>query len=160
LIATSQVLDAYTCLSAEYPNLPLRYADTLPVVNIGPKKRDVWVPAELCDIVAGTAYKVKLSGDETSQMIRYACKDPATNANTIVQQGFPQLGLAAPSQGPLSAFGIQVSGEMTTITARVLPPPTLSYKAGGRPNVKVCPYKLTMSIILTLRRTVAGTSWT
>jgi eukaryotic translation initiation factor 2C len=125
---------------AEYPNLPLKYADSLPVVDIGTVRRQILVPAELCDIVAGTAYMGKLDGDETAQMIRHACKDPATNATAIVSVGLPQLGLApadAP-QGPLAAFGIKVSGDMTTFTARVLPPPTLSYKAGGRPNVKVC----------------------
>jgi eukaryotic translation initiation factor 2C len=41
-------------------------------------------------------------------------------------------------QGPLAAFGIKVSGDMTTFTARVLPPPTLSYKAGRQMNVTVC----------------------
>jgi eukaryotic translation initiation factor 2C len=111
------------------------------------------VPAELCDIVAGTAYMGKLDGDETAQMIRHACKDPATNATAIVSVGLPQLGLApadAP-QGPLAAFGIKVSGDMTTFTARVLPPPTLSYKAGGRPNVKVCcpPCSLSSTDVLT-----------
>jgi eukaryotic translation initiation factor 2C len=131
-------------------------------VNIGSRNRDLFVPAELCDIVPGTAYMGKLDGDETAQMIRHACKDPATNANAIVGQGLPQLGLTPSNapKGPLQAFGIQVSGEMATITARVLPPPTLSYKAGGRPNVKVCSCSFAMSIILRLRRTVAGTSWT
>jgi eukaryotic translation initiation factor 2C len=99
----------------------------------------VLVPAELCDIVPGTAYMGKLDAYETSQMIKFACQDPATNANTIVNKGLPQLGLTPTKtpKGPLQAFGIEVSGEMTTITARVLPPPALSYKSGGKPNVKV-----------------------
>jgi eukaryotic translation initiation factor 2C len=123
----------------EYPNFPLQYADSLPVVDIGTTQRQVFVPAELCDIVAGTAYRGLLDGDETTQMVRHACKNPATNANKIVSVGLPQLGLAAADKphGPLAAFGITVSHDMTTFTARVLPPPTLSYQADGRPNVNV-----------------------
>jgi eukaryotic translation initiation factor 2C len=117
--------------------MPLRYADTLPVVDVGTARRQVLVPAELCDIVAGTAYTGRLDGDETAQMVRHACKAPTTNAAAIVGGGVPQLGLA-PAQGPLAAFGINVSGEMTTITARMLPPPTVSYQAGQWPNVMVC----------------------
>jgi eukaryotic translation initiation factor 2C len=135
----------------------------MPVVDIGPKKRQILVPAELCDIVPGTAYMGKLDAFETSQMIRYACKDPATNANTTVNEGLPKLGLT-PSKtpkGPLAAFGIEVSGEMTTITARILPPPTLSYKV-GRPNVKVQCFCARMTMLvcsLIHRRMAAGTSW-
>lgn len=120
----------------EYPNLPLRHAATMPVVDIGPRHRAVWVPAELCEIISGTPYVGKLDGRETAQMIKYACNDPATNANSIVREGLPRLGLnpsAAPS--PLAAFGIRVASEMTVIPARVLPQPSLSYKV-GRPTIK------------------------
>jgi eukaryotic translation initiation factor 2C len=105
--------------------------------------RQVLVPAELCDIIAGTAYMDNLDGIETAQMTRHARRDPATNAAAIVGDGLPQLGLL-PAQGPLAAFGITVSGEMTTLTARVLPPPRVSFAAGPRPHVRVCclPYYL------------------
>jgi hypothetical protein len=115
--------DADGC--AEYPNLPLRYADS--VIDISTKRREILVPAELCDIVAGTAYMGKLDGDETARMIRHACKDPVMNATAIVSVLLPQLGLApadAP-HGPLAVLGITVSGGMTTFTARVLPPQSL-----------------------------------
>jgi eukaryotic translation initiation factor 2C len=128
---------------AEYPHLPLQHANTLPVVAIGTARQGSLVPAELCDIVAGTAYMGKLDDAEAAQMTRHARRDPATNAAAIVGAGLPRLGLL-PAQGPLAAFGITVSGEMSTLTARVLPPPTVSYEADQRPNVRVCcpPYYL------------------
>ena len=70
----------------------------------------------------------------TSAMIKVACNPPAYNAESIVNQGFPQLGLNG-SSGPLQGFGISISDQMTTIPARVLHPPGVAYKS-GRPNVK------------------------
>jgi eukaryotic translation initiation factor 2C len=120
---------------SEYPNLPLRYPD-MPVVDIGTKRRQILVPAELCDILPGTPYLGKLDGRETASMIKVACNPPADNAYSIRDEGLPQLGLSPrEATSPLAGFGIDVSNEMTTISGRVLPPPSLSYRQ-GRPNVK------------------------
>jgi eukaryotic translation initiation factor 2C len=159
LLPPRAVPDADGCV--EYPNLPLRYADNGLVVDISTKRREILVPAELCDIVAGTAYMGKLDGDETAQMIRHACKDPTTNATAIVSIGLPQLGLApadAP-QGSFAAFGITVSSDMTAFITRVLPPPTLSYKAGGRPNAKVCCPLCSLSWIGVLTDVIQDGGW-
>lgn len=94
------------------------------------------MPAELCDIMSGTPYLGKLDGRETANMIRYACNPPATNAYAIVDEGLPKLGLSPQeASSPLAAFGIDVAREMTTIPARVLPPPSLTYKV-GRATIK------------------------
>ncbi|EIN06816.1 argonaute-like protein [Punctularia strigosozonata HHB-11173 SS5] len=120
----------------KYPHLPLRHADDLPVVDIaGPARREpVWIPAELCEITEGTPYSGRLSDRETADMIRYACRPPYENAQTTVDEGLPKLGLV-PRHSTLTAFGIEISGDMTTIPARVLPPPRLSYRS-GQPNVR------------------------
>jgi eukaryotic translation initiation factor 2C len=78
----------------------------------------------------------KLDGKETAQMIRYACNPPADNAASIVEEGFPKLGLnPIGARSPLAGFGITISKEMADIPGRILPPPTLSYRV-GKPNVK------------------------
>jgi hypothetical protein len=73
-------------------------------------------------------------------MVKYACKPPAVNGHAIVHEGLSKLGLVADAgheQGPLAAFGIEISCDMTVIPARVLPPPGLLYRGGKQPNVKV-----------------------
>jgi eukaryotic translation initiation factor 2C len=69
-------------------------------------------------------------------MIRYACNPPGVNAESIVNQGLPKLGLAPQTPTvPLTGFGITVDAEMTVIPARELAPPGLTYKS-GRPDVR------------------------
>jgi eukaryotic translation initiation factor 2C len=113
-------------------NVRLRYPADLPVVDLGNAKKSVWVPAELCDIVAGQPLG-ELSDGETAQMIIYACNPPRVNAETIVNKGFPTLGLN-PVASPIDGFDISIDPEMAVIPARELPPPRLSYKV-GRANV-------------------------
>jgi len=113
-------------------NRKLKYPTDLPVINLGSAKKAVWVPAELCDIIAGQPLG-KLNDRETAQMIRYACNPPRVNAETIVNGGFPTLGLN-PVASPVDGFGISIDTEMAVIPARELAPPRLSYKV-GRANV-------------------------
>ncbi|KAG6916362.1 hypothetical protein DXG01_007198 [Tephrocybe rancida] len=114
-------------------NIKLKHPADLPVVDIGSQKKVIWVPAELCDILPGQPYG-KLNDRETAQMIRYACNPPKFNAEAIVNQGFPVLGLS-PVKAPIDGFGVSIDIEMTVIPGRELAPPRLSYKAGKPPNV-------------------------
>ncbi|KAG6860668.1 hypothetical protein C0995_008856 [Termitomyces sp. Mi166 len=115
-------------------NIQLQHPTDLPVVDLGSQKKEIWVPAELCHIVSGQPYG-KLNDRETAQMIRYACNPPRVNAEAIVNQGFPKLGLSQPVEQPINEFGISIDVEMAVIPARELAPPRLSYKAGRPPNV-------------------------
>ncbi|KAG6897857.1 hypothetical protein C0992_009995 [Termitomyces sp. T32_za158] len=115
-------------------NIKLRYPTDLPVIDLGSQKKEIWVPAELCDIIPGQPYG-KLNDRETAQMIRYACNPPRVNAEAIVNQGFAKLALSRPLGMPVDGFGISVDIEMAVIPARELVPPRLSYKAGRPPNV-------------------------
>jgi len=115
-------------LSPVAHNRKLRYPVELPVVDIGGKKK-VWVPAEMCDIELGNAYRGKLNDKETAQMIRYACNPPRVNAQAIVDKGLPTLGVF-PSQGPLAGFDVSINPTMAVVPGRELPPPKLTYKAG------------------------------
>jgi len=119
-------------LSAEYQR-KLKFAADLPVVDLGSAKRKNWVPAELCDIEPGNAYRGKLSHQETAQMIRYACNPPKVNAEAIVGRGFPAIGLA-PLKSPTDGFGIAIDTSMAVVPGRELNPPRLTYRAG---NAKV-----------------------
>jgi eukaryotic translation initiation factor 2C len=67
-------------------------------------------------------------------MIRIAVNRPAVNATSIVDQGLPTLGYTNPIQSPMDAFGIEITSEMATVPARILPPPRIAY---GQGNAKV-----------------------
>lgn len=120
-------------LFTEY-NIKLKHPTDLPVIDIGGAKRSNYVPAELCDIEDGNPYRGKLNDRETSQMIRYACNPPRVNAESIINEGFPALGISPPQQ-PLNNFGVTIDTEMAVIPARELRPPRLSYKV-GQANVR------------------------
>ena len=111
----------------------LIYGAELPVVDLGSANRKNWVPAELCDIEPGNAYRGKLTDNETAQMIRYACNPPKSNAEAIVSRGFPALGLA-PAASPTNGFGISLDTEMAVVPGREFNAPSLTYRAG---NAKV-----------------------
>ncbi|KAJ7485142.1 argonaute-like protein [Mycena galericulata] len=114
--------------------IKLKYPVDLPVVDIGPAKKTNYVPAELCEIEPGQAYRGKLSDVETAQMIKIACNPPRVNAEAITTEGFPALGLS-PAKTPLDGFGITVDTEMAVIPGRELNPPRLTYSRGNA-NVK------------------------
>jgi len=114
----------------EYPRFKLKYAVDLPVVDLGTKKKSVFVPAELCVIEEGVAYHAKLSDKETAQMIRYACNPPKVNADAIVDRGFPALGFTNPVDSPIVGFNITIDPNMAVVPGRELRPPGLTYKVG------------------------------
>ena len=67
-------------------------------------------------------------------MLRCACKRPMENAQAILNQGFPLLGLT-PNNQKLSNFGLSVSNQMACVPFRELPPPSVNYRGGKPQNV-------------------------
>lgn len=136
------ILDMIMAPDTMFPeyNIKLKYPADLPVIDVagsnvpaGRKHQPVWIPAELCIIESGQPYG-KLNDRETAQMIRYACNPPRANAEAIVNQGFPALGLA-PVRAPIDGFGVSIDTEMAVIPARELRSPELTYKV-GKPSVR------------------------
>lgn len=119
-------------------NISLRHAHDLPLVDATPpsSRNRTYLPAELCEIPPNQPFKGLLEPDATAAMIKVAARPPQVNAQAIVNQGFPSLGLQANAvQGPVSGFGLEVSNDMAVIPARVLDSPAVAYKT-GRTNVR------------------------
>jgi eukaryotic translation initiation factor 2C len=114
--------------------IKLKEADTLPLIDIGNPEKPVYVPAELCTIERGEPYFGRLGRNETTAMLRYASRRPAANAQLIVERGLSRLGYTS-TNPVLDSFGVHVSGEMSVVPARVLPPPRVTY-AKGSPRVQ------------------------
>ncbi|KAJ7911613.1 Piwi domain-containing protein, partial [Mycena leptocephala] len=134
IASTSARNTFFNCEEFGEYKIKLTHPADLPVVDIGSAKKNNYVPAELCEIEAGQAYRGKLSDYDTAQMIKIACNPPRVNAEAITGEGFPALGLS-PVKAPVDGFNIGVETEMAVIPGRELNPPKLSYSK-GTPNVR------------------------
>ncbi len=85
-----------------------------------------WVPAELCDILEGNPRRGRLTPTETRTMIKNACRSPRENAESIVYNGLPSLGLTKDTSF-IDAFKISIDPRMAVIPGRVLDPPKVAY---------------------------------
>lgn len=131
-------------------NLRLRFP-FMPCLRVGNSQRFVYLPVEICDIVAGQRFLRKLNEQQTAQMIRLTCQTPDRRASRISQaigelklEGSKVLtgvkqdddiqsdSLLQADEEYLKKFGVQISNEMVTIPARVLEPPTIQYHPSSR----------------------------
>ncbi|KAF6840259.1 RNA interference and gene silencing protein [Colletotrichum plurivorum] len=97
---------------------------TMPLVNIGTPARPRLVPAEECTIVAGQAVRSKLTGEETSMMLDFACRSPFANAVSLTSDSIRSLGLEEPI---LDKFGLTVDKKLLTVNGRELLAPPVTY---------------------------------
>lgn len=66
---------------------------TLPLVNVGNLQNPTYMPAEVCEVVPGQSSNAKLSPNQTAQMIKFAVRQPALNAESIVTNGTQVIGV-------------------------------------------------------------------
>jgi hypothetical protein len=64
-----------------------------PVVNVGTRENPIYLPPEVCVVMPGQSADSKLDPGQTQQMIRFAVRKPADNANSIVHEGLSIVGL-------------------------------------------------------------------
>ncbi|KAF7329744.1 Argonaute-like protein [Mycena kentingensis (nom. inval.)] len=111
-------------IQLQYPNMPL--------VDVGGAKQNL-LPAEVCEILPGQAFKGKLTDDHTAAMIKVAAKPPNVNAATIAGRGLDALGFRQ-GAGALAEFGVSIGQEMAVVPGRLLPAPRVIY-GQGTPSV-------------------------
>jgi len=110
--------------------------------------RDIFVPLELLDVVDGQRKAGKLSGLQTTAVIRKATMKPADRMAAI--KGVS--GMLGGDRFPLG-FGMRISPEMLTVDGRVLLPPTVACRSGkdvranqGVWNMKAEKYRETVKL--------------
>jgi hypothetical protein len=54
----------------------------------------MYLPPEVCLVLPGQSADSKLDPGQTQQMIRFAVRKPADNANSIVHEGLSLVGLS------------------------------------------------------------------
>lgn len=75
-------------------------------MNVGSRDMPSYVPADVCEVIAGQPAKMKLSSNQTAQMISFAVRSPGENADSIVQQGAPLLGFSPTTNNVLVSWPI------------------------------------------------------
>ena len=66
------------------------------MVNVGTRKKPIYLPAEVCEVLPGQVSHAKLDRNQTSRMIDFAKHDPDECAISIVGEGRNALGYASP----------------------------------------------------------------
>lgn len=90
------------------------------VVDFG---NEVYIPADLCKVLPGQPFRGALSGDQTTNMLNFACRKPHQNRDLILREGVPYLRFAD------NRFGINLANgaEMAQVNARLLPAPNVIF---------------------------------
>ena len=110
-----------------------------PLVNVGSPKKPIFFPAEFVEIQPGQSVKAKLTGNETTAMLDFACRSPYANAITISSDCRETLGLD--NQEELDKFGLSVDKQLLTVHARVLDAPQVTYlKMNGKQPADTRPH--------------------
>ena len=110
-------------INLRHPNLPL--------VDVGGQK-SIYLPPEVCSIVAGQPFRGRLLDEQTGEMIKVAAKTPNVNADAITVSGLRELGfLRGSNVSPiLDVFGVAIGSEMAVVPGRILTPPRIRYGKG------------------------------
>ncbi|WEW54654.1 hypothetical protein PRK78_000074 [Emydomyces testavorans] len=102
------------------------------VVNVGSREKLCYLPAEFCSIVEGQAARQKLHQEQTSRMIKVACRLPTPNADDISSKGLDLMGVKQQG-GPKEKFGIDIADKLLSVKGIVLRPPRLKYQSDQGP---------------------------
>jgi eukaryotic translation initiation factor 2C len=110
-------------IQLKFPQAPLvDYNNKTPRTS----KDSKWIPVELCFVLPGQSSNRLLKPQQTKNMLDFAARRPYHNAESIVGNGLQVTKINPGTR--LNAFGIQVGTQLLTVSARVLPPPTLQYR--------------------------------
>ncbi|CAN6205328.1 unnamed protein product [Urochloa humidicola] len=100
----------------------------LPCLNVGSEQKLVYLPIEVCKILPRQCYQKKLDGNQVSALRKSNCQfqpEPKKSIRQVVERKKYNRTKRA------HEFGIDVDDNLTTVNARVLPPPNLKYHDSG-----------------------------
>ncbi|XP_050370071.1 protein argonaute 5-like [Argentina anserina] len=113
-------------------NIDLKYG-AWPAIQAGNDSKSIYLPMELCKIVAGQRYTKKLNQRQVTNLLRATCQRPRNRQNDIIEMNRKKTNNRDDKEFLIrKEFGLQVREEMTLVNARVLPPPLLKYHDSGR----------------------------
>ncbi|KAI5309807.1 hypothetical protein KEM55_002361, partial [Ascosphaera atra] len=111
----------------------------LPVLNVGTKEKPSYLPAEVCKIAKGQAWKRLLTAAQTDGMLKFAGRPPFENARAIVEEGFKTVGMDPEINPTLKEFGVEFGKNLLTVEGRVLPAPKVLYGKNTQADTQRAP---------------------
>ncbi|CAN8321108.1 unnamed protein product [Cochlearia groenlandica] len=102
----------------------------LPCLQVGNSpNRPNYLPMEVCKIVEGQRYAKRLNERQITNLLRVTCQRPKEREKAISET----VGLNDYNQDQYAKeFGIKINASLTSVEARILPPPLLKYHGSGR----------------------------
>ncbi|KAL1647969.1 hypothetical protein SLS58_002293 [Diplodia intermedia] len=100
--------------------------------------KEQWIPAEFLEIDFPQLYKAILPSVFTNDMMKFALRGPAANANLIVNEGLVHLGIkdstttsdqSISKKLNLEGIGFDIDDKLIDIDARILDSPKVQYSA-------------------------------
>ncbi|XP_014494464.1 protein argonaute MEL1 [Vigna radiata var. radiata] len=108
-------------------NISLQYTQ-LSALQAGSDTKPIFLPMELCQIVAGQRYTKRLNEDQVTALLKATCQRPREREDSI-RQIVRQRKFSTDKFA--RHFQIQVREDPVVLDARVLPPPMLKYHGSG-----------------------------
>lgn len=108
--------------------ITLRYPE-LPVLHVGSRTQNIYLPLELCRIPAGQATNRKVTPNCVAKMIRYSATSTDERKRKIMDL-LKRIDYAS-SNGEVKGFGINVDKNFQNVDGRVINPPAIKYKNGN-----------------------------
>nr|GEX96191.1 PAZ domain-containing protein [Tanacetum cinerariifolium] len=110
-------------------NVQLRFP-ALPAIQAGTDAKVTYLPMKICWVIPGQRYALKLNERQVTQFLRATCQRPKDREESI----YNTMRHNKYNKDPLVStdFEINVTELLTSIEARVLPPPPLRYHESGR----------------------------
>ncbi|EPS33372.1 hypothetical protein PDE_08334 [Penicillium oxalicum 114-2] len=106
--------------------MELKHGDK-PVVNVGNKQKPVYLPMDVLTVPPGRVFRGELSSAQRQNIIKFSCRKPPENYDSIIGDGLEITGVTDRRTVP---FEFQVGSKMAVVAARVLPAPVLKYRSG------------------------------
>lgn len=103
------------------------------LVNIG-AQTEIYIPAELCDILLNQPHRGKLSTEQAILMSTVARRPPTINGESIVNLVRHHFGLDV-IRPELQSFGITIGPDMAVVPGRILPKPGITYASSAAASI-------------------------
>nr|QCD25890.1 argonaute 5 [Helianthus tuberosus] len=105
-------------------NVHLRYP-LLPAIQAGTDAKPTYLPTEICWLAGGQRYGLKLNEKQVTNLLRATCQRPRDREESIMKT--MRSNKYNEDELVNKDFGMRVREQLTSIDARVLPPPPLQY---------------------------------
>ncbi|KAI3676986.1 hypothetical protein L1987_86603 [Smallanthus sonchifolius] len=115
-------------------NTQLRFP-LLPAIQAGTEAKPIYLPMEICWLVVGQRYALKLNEKQVTNLLRATCQRPMEREDSIMKT--MQSNNYNGDDLVNKDFGMRLREQLTSIDARVLPPPPLKYHGSSEVNPQV-----------------------